>query len=45
MAIMAAMECDDISRAGTLLTEYESVYPDAGAMLREEVLEGYGVAL
>jgi hypothetical protein len=45
MAIMAAMECNDISRAETLLTEYTSVYPEAGEMLREEVLEGYGVAL
>lgn len=40
-AVMAAMECGDYSRADTLLTEYESVYPEAGHMLREEVRDAY----
>lgn len=40
-AVMAAMECGDYSRAETLLTEYEAVYPEAGAMLRDEVNEAY----
>lgn len=44
-AVMAAMECGDTSRAETLLTEYESVYPENGAMLREEVREAYAEAL
>lgn len=43
--IMAAMECNDVSRATTLLTEYTAVYPDAGEQLRAEVLEAYEVDL
>ena len=39
--VMAAMECGDTSRAETLVTEFEDVYPEQGAQLRAEVEEAY----
>jgi hypothetical protein len=39
--VMAALECNDTSRAETLMMEFEAVYPEAGAQLREEVAEAY----
>ncbi len=41
MVVMAALECGDESRAETLMTEFEAVYPEQGAQLRLEVEEAY----
>lgn len=41
LAVMAAMECADYSRAATLLDEYTAVYPEQGARLCAEVVEAY----
>jgi hypothetical protein len=40
-AVWAAIECGDVERARTLLVEYESVYPEGGAELRDEVNDAY----